>query len=427
MSPARRSRVAVSLAAVALAFGCESRPAAVDAGANEPSPNASILPAPLATAPERVGATVDAAAPSDAGTDAEAAEPERLREDRWLGEDAAELREPGGITLKARFRWPDVPAAPRPPEANADAIDRARSASTFDVAVELGAGRLRLRLASDRFLLPEGTELRSRPDLFGHVLVWPDRGRYVTLQAGALRAVLNERRTDAVELTHATATSIGTGRPLGLTSEKSALVTSLGRLELEQAKLPGSLDDGVSLCRLLLELVGAAPDNPACGAELVPVRAEYAFTAGGRLVFEVTSFERVAAMDPAGLRVPPAGAEHRIGELPSVRSPLLLAAAQTRGFRTRPATRVEAKDGVREGLLLVNADDLEKYVLLDAVPVVRLPPGGAGVVVDLLPGSYVLSSRSFLSDEVSASVPVSVPSRFQLGVPSDSASPTGQR
>jgi hypothetical protein len=412
-------------ALTAFAGGCDSRTtAAVDAGSTEPSPNASILPAPLATAPERVGTTQDAGLPADAGADAEAAEPQRLREDRYLLEDTAELREAAGLTLRARFRWPDVPAVPRPPEANVEAIDRARGAG-FDLAIELGAGRLRLRLAADRFLLPEGTELRSRSDLFGHVLVWPDGTRYVTVQSGALRAVLNERRADIVELTHATAVPVGVGRPLGLTSEKSALVTPLGRVELEQARLTGVLDDGVPLCRLLLELAGAAPDNAVCAGELVPVRADYAFASGARLLYETSSLERVAALDASLLRVPPSGAEHRIGELPSVRSPLLFAPGQTRAFRSRPVARVEPKDGVKEGLLLVNADDLEKYVLVDGVPVVRLPSGGAGVVLDLLPGSYTVSSRSFLSDEVGAPVTVSVPSKFQLGVPSDP--PSGQR
>jgi hypothetical protein len=427
MSPGRRSIAAV-LVALSPLVACESRTvAAVDAGATEPSPNASILPEPLAAAPERAGTSVDAAVPSDAGTDAEAREPELLREDRWIPDDTAELRETAGVTLKARFRWPDVPPAPRPPEANAEALDRARGASSFDVSIELGAGRLRLRLTSDRFLLPEGTELRARSDRFGHVLLFPDGSRYVTVRPGALRTVLNEHRTDAVELTHAPASPIGNGRPLGLTSEKAVFVTPLGRVELEQANVTGSLDDGVPLCRLLLELVGAAPDNPACGTELVPVRADYAFASGGRLLFETTALERVAAVDPAALRVPPSGAEHRIGELPSVRSPLLLGSGQTRAFRTRPSASAEPKDGMKEGLLLVNADDLEKYVLVDGIPVVRLPAGGAGVVVDLLPGSYVVSSRSFLSDEVSAPVPITVPSRFQLGVPSESSSVTGAR
>lgn len=423
MSPGRP----FALVLLALATGCDGRPAAVDAGPNEPSPNASILPAPLATAPERPGASPDASVPVDAGADADAGEPQRLREDRWLGGDTADLREIEGVTLKARFRWPDVPQAPRPPEANAEAIDRARGTSSFDVTVELGAGRLRLRLASDRFLLPEGTELRARKDLLGHVLVFPDRSRYVTVQLGALRAVLNEHRADVVELTHAPPAAIGTGRPLGFPSEKTAFVTPLGRLELEQAKLLGAFDDGVPLCRLLLELAGAAPTNPACGAELVPVRAEYAFAAGGRLLFETTALERAVSIDPAGLRVPPSGAEHRIGELPSVRSPLLLAAGQTRAFRTRPPARTEPKDGVKEGLLLVNTDDLEKYVLIDGVPVVRLPAGGAGVVVDLVPGTYTVSSRSFLSDDVTPPVAVSVPSRFQLGVPGESPAAAGQR
>jgi hypothetical protein len=426
MSSARRFKVSLLLL-TALGAGCESRPAPVDAGPNEPSPNASILPAPLAAAPERVGTSLDAAVPSDAGTNAESPDPARLREDRFLPEDTAELREGNGIALRARFRWPDVPAAPRPPEANAEALDRARGSSSFDVSVELASGRLRLRFDSDRFLLPAGTELRARSDYYGHVLCFPDQSRYVTIPSGPLRTVLNEHRTDTVELLRAVASPTGTGRMFGHTTEKLTVVTLLGRLELEQVKLAGTLDDGVPLCRLMLELAGAAPDSSACGPELVPVRADFAFTGGGRLLFEVTALDRVTDPEAEGLRVPPPHAEHRIGELPSVRSPLLLGSGLTRAFRTRPAPRVEPKDGVKEGLLLVNADDLEKYVLIDGVPVVRLPSGGAGVVVDLLPGSYVVSSRSFLADEVSPSVAVSVPSRFQLGSPSDAPAATGPR
>jgi len=418
--------VARALIGVAL-LGCDARSTpTVDAGPNEPSPNASILPAPL-VAPEPAGATPDAAPPSDAGTDADAGELEPLREDIGLPADDAELRAPSGLSLRARFRFADTAPAPKPPEANAEALDRARANAAFEVGVDLGSGRMRLHLASDRFLLAEGSEFRARADLHGHVLVFPDRDRYVTLQPGALRAVLNERRTDTQKLQRATVTPIGFGKALGFASEKAALTTPLGRLELEQVRITGALDEGLPLCRFLAELLGAHPETSACGVDLVPARADYTSTSGGRLTFEVTHLERVATVDAAALRVPPVGAEHRIGELPSPRSSLLLSPAQTRGLRTRPA-RVEPKDGVKEGLFVVSHEDLEEYVLIDGIPVARSSPAGGGLSLDLVPGSYTVSTRSFLGDERSAPVTTSVPSRFVFGVPNDSPSPaTGAR
>jgi len=414
--------VARALVLGAVITGCDARTApAVDAGPNEPSPNASILPAPLAPAPELAGEAPDAGTPSDAGTDADAGEPQALREDIGLPADEAEFRGPSGLSLRARFRFADIPPAPRPPEANQEVLDRARANAGFEVGIDLGSGRLRLRLASDRFLLAEGAELRARVDLHGHVLVFPDRDRYVTLQPGALRAVLNERRTDAQKLQRATVAPIGPGRVLGFASEKSALTTALGRLELEQVRITGALDDGVPLCRLLGELLGAHPEASACATDLVPVRADYTSSAGGRLVFEVTHLERVSAVDATVLRVPPPGAEHRIGELPPPRSPLLIPPATTRAFRTRPA-RVEPKDGVKEGLFLVSHEDLEEYVLIDGIPVARLNLGGGGIALDLVPGSYSVSTRSFLGDERTAPMVITVPARFVVGVPNDSPS-----
>src|SRR4051812_26432603 len=76
------------------AFGCEQRksePLGVPS-ASEPSPNASVLPAPLAAGPTKQGAR-DAGHPSpDPSSDAAAPEPPRaLREDDVLGAES-ELR-----------------------------------------------------------------------------------------------------------------------------------------------------------------------------------------------------------------------------------------------------------------------------------------------------------------------------------------------
>jgi len=393
---------------------CDSRAVPADAGPTEPSPNASILPAPLATGPDTVRAPD--AGPTDGGLDAEAPPPTPAREDEALPTDLEELHDPSGLTLRARFRWPDVGTPGRLPEANLDALERARQASSFDLdVVAAAAGKLRIALASSRFVLASGSELRARSDRYGHVLLWPDRNRYVVIQAGALRAVLNERRADVVPLAHVTGTVRGAGQALGYATERLHFASSLGKVTLEQAKVPGAGLGGALLCRFVLELGGVHPDSPACEPDLVPVRAEYGWSEGGAVVFETTALERMSVVDESVLRTPPEGAEHRIGELPLPATALLLERPQLRGLRLRPAAVRPGKDAPKEGLLLVNGDDVLRYALVDNVPVARLDPHGTGLLVDLVAGTYGVGARTFLGDEVMPSATITVPGRLVTG------------
>lgn len=403
-------------ALAALALRCESRPSSqVDAGPTEPSPNASILPAPLATGLEQAQAGPRDAAVADADADAEPVVPEWQRDDRSLLPDVWEPHDLSGLALAARFRWPDVAAPPRLPEANADALGRLAEKTRFAVTLELAAaGRLRLSLASPTFVLPEATELRSRVEGLGHLLVWPQQQRYAVVQAGALRAVLNERRMDGEPLGHAKAVPIGEAQALGYPTEKSRFTTSFGRFDLEQARVAGSGNGGLLLCRLVLEIAGIHPDSPACAAELVPLRADYVWAGGGRLVFEVTNVQRVATLAVEGFAFPPRDAEHRIGELPEPTRPMLVGRAELRSLRNKPLASAEVRDAgaPKEGLLAVNGGDLTSYVLVDAVPVVHLAPRSSDVLLDLLPGTYSLQARDFLATEVGVPSVVTVPSRF---------------
>jgi len=395
--------------------GCESRPVPSDAGPSEPSPNASILPAPLATGPDPTRTTPDAG-PSDSGLDAEATPPTPAREDEALPADADELHDVSGIALRARFRWPDVALPGRLPEANLDALERARAAATFDLEIALAAaGRLRLTLTASRFLLASGSEFRARIERYGHALAWPDRRRYVVVQAGALRTVLNERRADVVPLARVTGTPRGAAQALGYPTERLQFVTPLGKLALEQAQVASAGLGGALLCRFLVELGGVHPDSAACHAELVPVRAEYTWSEGGAIVFEASTLERVSALDPSSLRAPPESAEHRIGELPLPPSALLLERPQLRAFRLRPAPVRPGKDAPKEGLLLVNGDDLLRYALLDGVPVARLEPHGSGLLLDLVAGTYAVAARTFLGDELVTPTAATAPGRLVTG------------
>jgi len=400
-------------ACLALAFpGCESHSVPADAGPSEPSPNASILPAPLATGPDTSHPATDAGA-TDAGPDAEAPPPVAAREDEALSRDTEELRDASGVTLRARFRWPDVTPPPRLPEANADALDRTRNAATFDLDITAAAaGRLNVTLASPRFVLPAGSAFRARSSSYGHLLVWPDGGRYVVVQMGALRTLLNERRADVVPLAHVAGAPRGSGQAVGFPTERTLFVAALGRLEVEQARVAAAGQGGALLCRFLLELVGVHPDSESCRPELVPVRAEYVWTDGGRLTFEALSLERSSSLELSSLRTPPLTAEHRIGEVPTPPPALLVERAQLRGIRLRAAPARRAKDAPKDGLLLANGDDLLRFALVDGVPVARLEPKNPGLLLDLLAGTYSLSARTFLGDELTPPTIVTVPGRF---------------
>jgi hypothetical protein len=404
-----------------LVFGCENRAAVPsDAGPTEPSPNASILPAPLATALEQPQAGPRDAAIADADADAEPAAPEWEREDRALSADDFAPNDPSGLVLEARFRWPDIAPPPRLPESNADGLQRVAEKTSFDVTMELGAaGRMRFVLASPSFVLPKGTELRARTEGLGHVLVWANQRRYVVVQPGALRAVLNERRADTEPLTRANAVASGDGQGHGFTTEKSRFTTSFGRLDLEQARIVGAGTGGVLFCRFVLEIAGVHPDAVACTADLVPVRAEYAWAGNGRLLLEVTSVQRSPVLEIDRLAVPPRNAEHRIGELPDPNRALLVGRSELRGLRNKPIVVPEARDaGVpKEGLLAVNGGDLTSYVLVDGLPVVMLRPRSTDVLLDLVSGNYSLQARDFLATEITVPNVVPVPARFVVSEP----------
>jgi len=327
------------------------------------------------------------------------------------------------VVLRGRFRWPDVTPPGRQPEMNVEALDRARSAATFDLDVTAAAvGRLTIVLAAPRFLLAQGSEFRARTERYGQILLWPDRSRYVVVQAGALRSVLNERRADVVPLGHIAGTSRGASQALGYAAERVHFGTPLGKLELEQAHVAAAGAGGALFCRFLVELAGVHPDTTSCRAEYLPVRAEYSWLEGGAVVFEVTALERSMSLDPTALRVPPERIEHRIGELPAPPSALLVERNQLRSLRFRPAPVRPAKDAPKDGLLLANGDDLLRYALLDSVPVARLDPR-AGLSLDPVPGTYSVAARTFLGDEVTPPTLTTVPGKLTLAEPAPREAP----
>lgn len=416
MNERYRRRFALAL----LCLGCDevankpSSPQAI-----EPSPNASILPAPLVTDLEsaRSTAAVDAGARLDASSDAGAAERRVLREDRPVSPDSA-LKESAGVRFLAQWHWLDLPSVPRLPEANVEATGRLRQSMAFELSLELHAsGRLRAVFESDSFVLPRGTELRARADYLGHFLVWDTAETYAVLPPGTLRAVLTEHRSDAAPLIKPRVTEVGIGNVLGLPTIKRELVTPLGRLLVEQASLPSAGGAGELVCRLLAEFIAASPDNAACSKPQVVVRAEIFSHGGGHVLFDVRRIDREQALDPTAALAPPEKARFTQAALPSMGPTIVPSASRLRELRQRAVPRAEKAEAnaPRQGLLVQNRTESLRFVLLDGVVLARVTPRRDVLVDQLVEGRYAISSLDFLADDATPLRFVDLPARIVLG------------
>jgi hypothetical protein len=404
-----------------LALGCEARKseATTAASASEPSPNASVLPAPLAAAPTKQAAR-DPLHPTpepSSSSDVKVPEPPRpLREDEAPPLEA-ELRPAPGVSLEGRLRWLESPP-PRSPEGNADALSRARDKSGFDVTIDVSSlGRLRVVLASRAFPFPSGTELRARDDRYGHLVVWPAASAYTPVPPGALRTVLAEVRVDVSPLTESSVVLSGAGNLLGVPTQKVRLETSLGKLELEQAALPLVGSGGALLCRLLLELMALAPDSAACRSEQVPLRAEYTWPSGARFELEITKLTKRPELAAEGLATPPLGAALRRGELPGLPFVALVEERELAELHSRalpPPAKLDPT-APKLGLVFQNRGDLPRYLLVDGVPVVWLRADAEWLVTGLKPGRYSVQARDFFGADATPTRVLELPTRFQVG------------
>jgi hypothetical protein len=310
------------------------------------------------------------------------------------------------------------PAPPRPPEGNADALAKARDKTAFELGIDLSSlGRLRLNFASRAFPFPHGTELRSREDRYGHLLVWPNGTTYTPLSPGTLRAALAEARLDVTPLSDPSPSAAGTGNLLGVTTHKQRLETSIGRLDLEQAVQPALASGGELLCRMLLELLAVSPESTACKPDWLPVRAEYTWATGARFELEVTKLIKRPELGVDALAVPPAASDSRRGELPGKPIEALLGDHELADFHTRPLPPPEKPDPAapKMGLVFQNRSDGPRYLLVEGVPIVWLRAGGEWLVTGLKPGRYAVQARDFFGAESTPGKILELPARFMVG------------
>jgi hypothetical protein len=435
-----KRRLGALLAALALP-GCDGTPQPAGPSDASESPNASILPAPLAT--ETPDLVDSGAASEEAGSrggpaetaghplllDASTPPPETMYPETPLPAEAAPYpKDASGVTLDAAFRWRDLPAPPRAPEVSADGLREAQKLTGLALKIDLAeAGRMRAELTGNGFLLPAHSELRARADHYGNLLVWPDGSSYRVIPPGALRALLGERRVDVMPLSPGAARPQGEGRRIGFSVRKLEISSSVATLRLELGKVPESGEGGALLCRALVELGGVDPRTPACQPGEVPLSASYSWQEGGGIGFEVTALTRRADLAASALLVPASSAAYLPAGLPGVPHGVFLPREAFAALRTAPVALPTSRDASvpTEGFVAVNHSDRVMYLLLDDIPAVAVPPSGEEYVVGPQRGRYLAQWRSFLGEKVAPPRPIEMPARLVHGGTPDAGAPDG--
>lgn len=397
----------------------------VDAGA---SPNAKILPAPLANeAPDPD--LLDASIPPEAGVTivsdehgrlivSDARQPSPLQPATPLSADTLTSRELAGVTLEAAFRFRDVPQPLKTPEVGVEGIRAAQRLTGLTWAIDLAeAGRMRVQFTSQALPLPEGAELRARSDLYGEIALWPGATRYRVVPPGALRTLLGERRVDVTPLSAGSARPVGKGKRLGYDVRKVEIHASLGTLYVELGKVPEVGEGGPLLCRALLSILGVDPRSPECVAGEAPLFAGYAWQGGGGIDFEVTAAVRRTDLAATDLLMPPPTAVYVPSGLPSAQGVAFLTSDQLAAFRTAPLPLPQTVDpgAPSEGFVAVNQTDELFYLLVDGIPVVAVPPMSERYIVGPPRGRYVVQWRTFLGERIEPPLTVELPARLVHG------------
>jgi hypothetical protein len=417
--------------ALVFANACDPSTPTPSPSATASSPNASLVPPPLATETLEQDAAVGGLAFDSNGRplipDAGAPPPEPFKTEP-LQPESPEQRGVAGVSLEATFRWRDLPAPPKAPEVSQDGLRDALKQTALSWKVDLTEqGRMRIEFASSALPLSAHSEIRQRIDRYGSVLLWPGATQYRVVPAGALRTVLGERRVDVTPLTLATAKSQGEGKRFGFSTRKVELQSTVATLKLELAKVPESGEGATLFCRALVEIAGIDPKSPVCAAGELPVSAHYQWTAGGSVGVEVTAVGKRIDIQAAAMLVPPPGPQFTATGLPMVPRMIFLSRDALMSFRTQALTLPPNKDpsAPGEGFVAANASDQLVYMLLDGVPVVAVPPQAEQYVIGTPKGRFSVQWRTFLGEKVTAPEMVEMPARVTFGAPPDAGAPDG--
>lgn len=376
-----RCRASLAFAVALSLVGCKAPSGQGEPTEPKASPQANVVPAPLTTKP--TAAASAAAAPVDAGPP-----PDTLRPLAPFPVDTI-ARDGPGYALSVAVRFLDVPVVARG-DIPAAAIESARRRVEPSFAVTMSPTRARMVLRGKASLLPEGSEIRMRNDVYGAVFVDADGATYRPLAPGTLRALFNERRLDVGPLTPAETSVAGDGpKRLGYATRKIEVWTRAAKATVEVARVPDAGEGGVLLCRFLLDWLSAPPSTPLCDVGDVPLHAELHWTPRGVLVFDATSIVRRLDLLGASLTTPPAAARFTNQPLPKVPGALFFSAQELAALK-------QGAEASR--LALENDADEPRLAWVDGIPVGWVAPGGTLDVQGIPKVKVGVDWRTFFDD-----------------------------
>jgi len=412
-----------------LALGCETSsktPSELSPGdsssppdTDEQSPNARILPEPLAESEPQQGEKE-----SEGELSAAAAPKVRPQARPWplraaLPEDPISPIPASGYSLAARFVWEDV----------ARAVPTSKTSQSLWPTLELKllrevadqTARLRWVHTSKSFALPKKTELRLRADRLGALVLWADQRSYRLAPEGSLRSLFSDRRVDRLPFVEAEVKQLGPEKALDREAKKIRVVTSVGTTDLLTTELRDLPYASQLLCRVLFELVRVKSNDEMCPKAHLPLSFSVDWEEGGSLAFEVLSFSAEVGMDRESFRTPPALPIHKKGELPpmdahplskklrkktlslgiasEVLLPPLAPAPSPPADGTAVIPTPAVKRRPKNELLVENATDRRLLVLLDQVPYRWLEPGESKTVFASTE-SIRVGARDFLGEKL---------------------------
>ena len=399
-------RVAAPIAAVLLfgsLLGCRSNEltGVLDDSATERSPNARILPAPLKGAANR-----GKSGASGGRGQLDVVVPEPFPVDAPLEKEAAGVGTSSGFELNLEWWLPEVRRA----EELGSQGERARAGFVVQVLPKSDDGsvqkaaRQRVQLSGALFHLPEGTELRSRADRFGFIVVWPDGRSYRTVPRGALSNLLQERRVDVMPSFEAVVPAAESLMRDGQKLVVRRVQSPLGELVLTSSEQSEWGESTRLFCEILVELIRVVANDEICRGGELPVEVRYSWASGGELRGTVGGVRRRADLDFAVFELPPQMSIFKPGELPPDDELPWQGKVAAALFPAHPGP----------ALVFKNVLDVPLLLMIDGVPARRLDPWQEWQFSPGKAGRHY-SARDFLGQSVRTGGPLSPPALVHLG------------
>lgn len=444
-TPGVRSAILlVSLSAFSFAVACDDSsekktsaaggPSASAPEADEPSPNARILPEPLANGvPLVVSDSPEDKKNRIAVEPREEAQPFSVHQ--ALPDDVLKKGPGAGLEMELQIEWPEGRRSVTVGKETFYTWPLLRIQLLREIPTR--PARMRWVLEGRAFPFPEKTEIRARADRIGHLVLWPNRRSYRIAPTGSLHALFADRRVDRMPFVETEKVEKGEGARLGKPTQRTTFTTAVGTgtMEfIEESDLPYASE---MLCAAFLEILRVRPNKELCPRFHLPVHFEIQWPNEERVVFSALSWGAAGNFELDDFRIPPELPIYKRGELPpfedyfleeSARNSLLpltkekaapAPAAPPAPRPQQPSAPSESPPAPAPGppknqIVLQNKLSRPLVVFVNKVPFVWLTPGSVKEIYLTSPDVRV-AARDFLGEVVFAERTLLAPAQLHFG------------